>query len=178
MPRFKVGDTVWNAKCRWEQIQVVCPTCFGKKEVTLILGNDERVILPCDGCGKGYDGPKGYVTKYNYVVEPETVNITGIEIEIDGTKEVARYRNGSYSFDEADLSPTREEAYQRAHHKRLLLEEDQRTRADLIKKLTHKNFSWNANYHMRQAKDLRKQAEYHDEKAKLCKERAKNKGVE
>ncbi len=55
MPKFKVGDTVWVAKCRYEPVQKLCPTCFGKKEVTLILGNGDSVILPCNSdLGYGY----------------------------------------------------------------------------------------------------------------------------
>lgn len=57
----KVGDSVWYAKCGLEQVKRICPTCFGKLEVKLILGNGDGVILPCDGCGHGCDAPTGHI---------------------------------------------------------------------------------------------------------------------
>lgn len=175
MPKYSIGDTVWLAKCQHEQIKVQCPTCFGKLKVTLILGNGEHVILPCEGCEIGYDGPKGYVTEYDYVVEPEFVHISGIEIQVNADGEKARYRNGPYVYDETDLFSTKEEAFFRGKEQKRQLDEIQRKRADWLKKDVHKNFSWNANYHMRQAKEHLRQAEYHKEKAQLCKERVKGK---
>lgn len=174
MPRFVVGDRVWYAKCQWEPVTKTCPTCFGKKEVTLILGNGENVILPCGGCSPGYDPPQGYISEYEYVVKPEPITITGMSIEIDRNgKEQVRYNSGNCFFDDIDVFSTEEEARTKAEAKKKDLDEEQRTRAEHIKKNVHKSFSWNAHYHMREAKKHRESALYHDEKAQLCKERAK-----
>jgi len=145
MPKYSIGDTVWLAKCRHEQVQVQCPTCFGKLKVTLILGNGDHVVLPCRGCEKGYDGPMGYVIEYDYVVEPELVHISGIEIQVNADGENARYRNGPYVYDEAYLFSTREEAVVRGEDLKRRLDEEQRKRTDYLKKDVRKNFSWNAN---------------------------------
>ena len=173
MPQFAVGDKAWYAKCQWEPIRQICPTCFGKKEVTLILGNGESVLLPCGGCAHGYNLPTGYITEYDYVVKPEPIIITGMSIEIDGGKESVRYHSGSNSFDDTDIFSTEEEARTKAEAKKKELDEEQRTRAEHIKENVHKSFSWNANYHIREAKRHRKDALYHDEKAQICEERAK-----
>ena len=175
MPKFKVGDTVWYAKCGIESVQKICPTCFGKKEVILILGNDEWVVLPCKGCAPGYDSPRGYISEYEYVSGPEIVVISGITIEISHDKENVRYQGKNRIYDEKDIWATAEEARIVANEKKAQLDEDQITRAECIKKDVQKNFSWNAHYHIRHAKKDRESAEYHDKMAALCKKRIKEK---
>ena len=173
MPRFKVGDTVWFAKCNWESVQKICPICFGKKVVTLILGNEDHVILPCRGCAPGFESPKGYITEYEYVVGPEIVVISGMTVEMNYDKEVVSYRSCHGLYNDKDLYVTEEEARVRANEKKAQLDIDQTTRAEYIKKDVQKGFSWNAHYHMGHAKKDRESALRHDEQAKLCKERIK-----
>ncbi len=167
--KFKVGDTVWWAKCRWEVVNILCPTCFGKRQVTLILGNGDSVILPCKGCSPGYEPPSGYISEYDYVSDPEMVSITGMEIEVNGDKEKVRYRSSFNIYDEEELFTEHHEALDKSREKKLKLEEDQRTRAEYIKEDVHKSFSWNARYHIREAKSHREQAEYHGKMAVICK---------
>jgi len=173
MERLNVGDKIWFAKCAWEPVKRVCPTCYGKLEVKLILGNGDAVVLPCDGCSRGYMPPEGVIHEYEYVVEPMLVTVTGMDIDINGDKESIRYRGGGYIYDAKDLFLTEKEAGLAALTKKQKLDNDQKTRAENIKHNVHKKFSWNASYHMREAKRKREDAERHDEKAKLCKERQK-----
>lgn len=173
MPKFRVGDKVWWAKCRWENKQILCPTCFGKKEVKLILGNGDEVTLPCQGCAPGFEFPTGQISEYDYVSEPEQVYITGMDIEINGNKEKVRYRGTSYIYDEEDLFLDQLEALAESQEKKRKLDEEQLTRTEYIKKNVHKSFSWNARYHMREAKQLRSKAEYHDKMAIVCKSKSK-----
>lgn len=176
--KFSVGDTAWYAKCAHELIKKTCPTCFGKLEVTLILGDGDAVILPCEACGKGYEGPRGYIEEYAYVVEPIVFIITRMTINHDGSGNNIEYASGYNTYKDEDVFLTKEEALVRAKAKKERLDEEQRTRAECLKYNTNKNFSWNAAYHMREAKRLRSDALRHDEKAKRCKERSRNKGEE
>lgn len=171
MTKFSIGDTVWHATCQWGQIKCVCPTCFGKREVTLILGNDDHVLLPCGGCAPGYDPPTGYIHEYDFIVKPEVIVITGVSIEIDGDVECIRYRSGSFSFNASEIFATESSARVASEEKKKKLHEEQNIRAECIKKNVHKSFSWNAHYHMREAKRHRKDALYHDEKSILCERR-------
>lgn len=171
--KFNVGDTAWYSKCRWEPVRKQCPTCFGKKEVVLTLGNDEQVVLPCGGCSPGYTSPTGTISEYEYVVEPVEIRITGLDIEIDGDSESIRYKSDNFRYDDDDLFLTKEEAATRAGGKKAKLDEEQQTRAEYIKQNVHKSFSWNAHYYMREARECRAKALRYDEKAKLCKERVK-----
>ena len=173
MSKFKVGDKVWNASCRWEKIKQVCPTCFGKKEITLILGNDDRVIIPCKGCSLGYESPSGIVEEYDYIVEPKLVFIDGMSIEIEGDKEKVTYKGGCYWYYDENLFVNKEDAAKEAKKKRKTLFEEQSNKVEHIKKNVHKDFSWNASYHIRQANNARKDAARHDALAKICKKRSK-----
>jgi hypothetical protein len=173
MPKFKVGDSLWYAKCRQESVSKICPICYGKMEVTLILGNGDQVILPCEGCGHSYSGPTGRISEYEFVVAPEPVTITKVEVELSNTGETATYFSSFYVYDEKDLFETKAEAATRAQEKKQEYDKEQETRAECLKQNVRKSFSWNARYHMQEAKRNRKSAEYHEAKAVLCKARSK-----
>ena len=61
---YNVGDIVFYASNDSREERIPCPVCFGKLQVIVILGNGTEVLVDCGYCGKGYEGPKGYVTKY------------------------------------------------------------------------------------------------------------------
>jgi hypothetical protein len=175
--RFAIGDKAWLAQCQWAAVNKTCPTCHGKLAVTLVLGNGDEVALPCGGCSPGYGEPTGKITEYDYSVEPELVEITGMSIERDGEKETVEYKSGNSSFNRVfkdhSIFPTEGEARAKGAEMKAKLEEEQRTRAEAIKANVHKSFAWNAHYHMQEAESHRKAAAYHEGKARLCKERAK-----
>ena len=175
MKRYNVGDQVWWARCGTRQVTKTCPVCFGKLKVTLILGNDDTVILPCDYCGKGYEGPRGTVEEYEYLAEPEQTAIITVNTHESADGEKLEYHTvgGYYHDDGADLYNTREDAVAICTEivQRKTLEES--TRVESLKKHLNKNYSWNAGYHMRYAARYERDALYHKEKAVLCKARAK-----
>ena len=175
--KYKIGDTVYVANCGHRQIDIPCPVCFGKIRVTLILGNGESVSLPCDYCGKGFDGPRGYVSEYDYVAEAAARTITAANITLTDTGEKVEYRSGSsfsyYTLKEEDCYSTFEEASATAVAVKEKMIEEQNTRAEYIKEDIKKSFSWNAGYHLREAKRNRREIEYHERMAVICKERSK-----
>jgi len=172
MKKYKVGDKVWWAHCGNTLVKEPCPVCYGKKQVVLVLGNDDTVTLDCDYCGKGYEGPRGYVMEYRWVAEPELITITEVEIS-DSLEhgETIKYRTNYYSIKNCDIFDTREEALVRCEVIAKELAEQQSTRAEHIKANVKKTFSWNAGYHMRVVKRAQKDIEYHQAKAVLCKQR-------
>ncbi len=171
MTKFNIDDTVYLATCRNEEIKVPCPVCYGKLEVVLILGNDDKVTLSCDYCGKGYDGPKGYTREYKFIVAAKPVTITGVDSEKRADGEKIQYRSGCYVYAEDQLFIKEEDALEKAKEVKAANDEEQNTRAKYIKHNVNKSFSWNAGYHFRCAKREREQAEYHEKKAALCKAR-------
>lgn len=173
MKKYNVGDSVWFARYDMAQVEKLCPVCFGEKNVTLVLGNGDRVSLPCDYCGKGFDDPRGYIKEYEYISKAEHAIITKIQSETDTIGEERKYYFGGRSADVSDLFDSEEEALVRCAEKVKQQETEENTRAYRVKANHLKSYAWNAGYHLWAAKDHRKRAEYHEQKAILCKERAK-----
>jgi len=60
----QIGQTVYEASAwSYGDKLVPCPVCYGQLFATLILGNGEQVKVECDGCGIGYNGPRGVVNE-------------------------------------------------------------------------------------------------------------------
>lgn len=177
MTDYKVGDRPWYARFQpVTDVWVACPICFGKRQVTLILGNDDQVTLPCGYCAPGYDPPTGRVREYQAVAAAERVIITLVTITENDAGQQRRYQATGRCYDGEDLFDTEEEANARAQEKAGAWLSEQETREDYIKKSVRAKFSWNAGYWMGQAKKARADAEGYDRKAVLCKARAKEPG--
>ncbi|MDD5375761.1 hypothetical protein [Acidithiobacillus sp.] len=171
---LKVGDIFWSAHYGMSEVTKTCPVCYGKRCVTLILGNDDKIELPCDYCRRGYEEPRGTKTEYEFTsgAEQETVDEVRIEETSKGRKvEYLTFDHHVVREDEAYA--TKEEAEERC--KQLIAERmhDEATRAEHIKANQAKSYSWNAGYHMREAKREEESAARHRARAKLCKERTK-----
>jgi hypothetical protein len=178
MTQFKIGDTVWVAHFNTSHFErVPCSVCYGKKKVTLILGNGDSVELPCDYCAKGFDAPRGWEEDYQPKSAPEQITIHGIDIKVTSGGEKVTYWRGSSTchtlYTEDKVFATYEEAFAKGEELKAAWLEEQRTNAFWLKTDKKKNFAWNAGYHMRDVKHLEKQIEYHKEKAVLCKARSK-----
>ena len=178
MKKYNIGDTVWVANAGNKQITVPCPSCYGKKKVTLILGNDDHIILDCGYCSRGYETPSGTAIEYEYRADPISYKITGINIRIknNGEEEIEYhsgtdncYRNLSYD----KVFSTKEEALMHCAEIIEQKQKEENTRAEYLKKDKNKSYSWNAGYHIREAKNHKKQMEYHESKAIICKSKSK-----
>ena len=172
MNEIKIGDRVWIASFQSRKVQKECPVCFGNKEVTLRLGNGDEVLLDCDYCGHGFHDPTGYVTCYERTPEAEPVIVQRIASEVsEGGTTYRYYFNGSSYVENDAVYTSHEEALTAAHAKAAWEQKEDDERAYRIKAQVNKTFSWNAGYHLRQATECRRRAEYHDRKAVLCKAR-------
>lgn len=186
MAEFKVGDVAWAAHVGQTQVKKDCPICFGKREVTLILGNGESVLLPCQFCGVEFGVPRGFVMDYEFVAEPERVPVEEVLAKVTAQGTTYQYvcrryyfdeRNGggfsSRHYEESQLFATEAEARAEAEKQAAKHHQDQLTRGEYLKKDNAKSYSWNAGYHLRAAKQEEASAAYHRQKAAICKERAK-----
>jgi hypothetical protein len=132
----------------------------------VILGNGQAVETPCDYCNKGYDAPRGVVEEYELsALPPEARIVTGFEVRAD---EVRIYL-GCYVPKQDDCFATYDEAVAAgaaAVEKLRAHEAEQMVRS---KENATKSYSWHVGYHLRNAKEHRRQAEYHEARAKACK---------
>jgi hypothetical protein len=104
---WRLGDRPWLAHYGHEQVQKICPICYGNLKVTLTLGNGDTCIIECSACGLGYDGPRGYINEYEYVSNVEQLTITRIDKAIDATGEISKYHFYDRYADESDRDSRR-----------------------------------------------------------------------
>lgn len=170
--KFKIGDTVYVSKFGRREVKEKCPVCFGKLVVTLILGDDTPVELPCKYCGRGYDPPSGQVAEWRMDAGAEAVIIDQIRTAQTGAGEKVEYMVGNRSYYSIDVFSTEQEALDKSERSAAKHRQEQETRAEFIKEDTNKNYSWNAGYHRREAKKAAEKVEYHSRMAKICKAKA------
>lgn len=169
MQHYNIGDQVWHATYTSKPTQRPCPVCYGQKEVRLILGNGDEVLIPCDYCGHGMNDPTGYITEYEYTPNAEPFLIGSVTL----SKDSVEYRSGCNVLYPQDIFGTKEEALARAAAKGEQQRLDDETQAHRIKHNHYKTYAWNAGYHMRQVTDAKRRIAYHEKMARICKERSK-----
>jgi hypothetical protein len=169
---YKKGDVVWYASCGSEQVRVDCPVCFGKMNVTLILGNGEQVQTSCNYCGNGFDGPRGYITEYEYVAAPKQITVVGVNTRDEGDVTKVEYQiGGGYIVYPSDVFDTKEEAVLRCEAKATQNEKDtDETKMNCVKG-KKKSISWEVGYHRREIERLKKTMEWHEKKVSTLKEK-------
>mgnify|MGYP000626793629 CR=1 FL=1 len=164
VPRFGIGDFVWFACYAVATIEEPCPVCFGKKAVTLILGNGEGWIIPCDYCAKGYMEPRGTVSVSEigpqvrgYTIDRVSVSATAVEYQSD-----CQILDGDRTF------ATRDEAMAKATEIAAAENADRAKARDYAARHNAKGKPWSYGYHMREAKEARARAERHEAMARLA----------
>lgn len=164
MARFKIGDQVWVAKNRGIERWITCPDCFGKRYLTVTLGDDSQVTIDCAGCARGYEPPRGVISTHDYEATVLNVELTSVESELKEGVEVERYgHSGCYREDGENVFATEAEAMVRADvfAKERKAEEEARL---LRKEKETRTWAWNAHYHRSRIKDANKELVYHTAK--------------
>jgi hypothetical protein len=172
--KFQIGDWCWKPSVRAEKSEEPCPICFGRLEVTLILGNGDQIVTECRYCFVGFDGPFGVVPSNEYYVgEAQLKQITGIDTRRadDGELEYTYWFGGVGTS--GPVFKTAEEANEFA-----VMDAEQRRISWQERKLTEKHreyqsYSSNAGYFLERAEQARKDAERYEAKAKYMKSKAR-----
>lgn len=168
MKEYNINDTVWIAQCGQKEVRHDCPVCYGQRFVTLILGNEDEIRTPCDYCGNGYEGPKGYVMG---TAEPRQVTITKkTKIDSNGTVECS-YRSYDAYFNEA--YDTKEEAEAKTLQNIKDHEEDERKRIEWRKSSNHKSYSWHVGYSKKEIQRAKQTLDWHEKRVIFMGKRAK-----
>jgi hypothetical protein len=174
MKEFNVGDVVWWAKCGSSTMKEDCPVCFTKRKVVVILGNDEQVQVACDYCGKGFEGPRGFVQEqYKWHTEVRPVVIEAKSVSENGDGKKIEYRGDHYSLDDTNIFTTREEAETRAQE--LISKHEIEEAKTLATRKEHnvKSYAWHVGYHKRCASKARNDLAFHESKVVAMAKRAK-----
>ena len=166
-----LGTVVWIGRYSpYCEVTKTCPVCFGKLVVHVILGDGTDIETPCDYCGKGFNGPMGTVIENEPLAYADCGVITSVTVSNEGVV----YSTGEHGHCAAhEVFLTRAEAL--AFAEKTGAEERKRweATAEYLKDRNTKSYSWAVGYHLREAKRCRKEADRHEEKAKICKERSR-----
>ncbi len=158
---FAIGQQMWEPIYPPTQVKTKCPVCFGSLAVVVILGNGERVGVPCEACGISYDGPRGYIEEWEYQIGARPFVIASVQSMNGGDWVVVNDVGWTYSY--ANLCATEEDAIQRSReHIESLMErqaEGRRHRRASVKKA-----AWSIRYHRKQIADLERRLLWHRSK--------------
>ena len=164
-PPFQLGDTVYVVQgCRSVPVEKTCPVCFGKRCVTVILGNGELENILCEYCGNGYEGPRGYVVDHEPQSAVRQAIITGVSFTNHKWKFALDY--GHTGAGESELY--RDEASAEAARAKLMEEIKKEEASLLANRLNYSKtkLTWRVGYHRKRIRDLEREAEYH--RKQLC----------
>jgi hypothetical protein len=136
--------------------------CFGKRKVTVVLGNGVNVETECDHCKQGVEPPSGFSKTW----EPKSQIHFGVIKGIRDTSEGWRYDIGYESVQDHEVFTSREAAVPLME--RRLVEETERRAAferDNFVTATKKQL-WSAHYHRARIADAERTMAWH--KMRLC----------
>lgn len=159
---FAIGDTLYHPGRGSRQVTIPCPVCAGKLAIVVELGSGERVGVPCDGCGHGFEGPRGTITEWVWepAVRPFVIDEIVSFSQHDGwrvkdpTGDVCDFNDLFTSEFEAFAAST--EACRRQHESNM--QSRQHKRGNVQRQ------GWSIQYHRQQIKDLERQIAWHRSK--------------
>jgi len=163
-----IGDKVWVASRKSTQESIECPECFGKKYLTVILGDDSKVTIDCAGCSVGYDPSKGYILYHKLVHDVFFVAIVRVEI----TPGRVKYYFDDYIAGDDIVFDTKEEARVKA---KLLAEEWNKAELEKVhrKEKNNRTWSWHVHYYRKKIRDAEKDIECSQRTLNAAEEHAK-----
>ena len=168
-PKYNIGDVVWYARRETTTDKIMCPECFGKKVLTVILGDGSQVIIDCMGCAPGLENPRGYCTFYKQSSGVKEIIISGVEYNIIKTT----YQfDGCYSVNETELFDTKEGAEKKAVE---LAEEHNKEELDRIhrKEKNNKNWAWHVHYYRNKIRRALEDIEHAKARLNIAKKKLK-----
>lgn len=163
---FAIGQQMWEPVYPPQRVRVPCPVCFGKLAVVVELGNGERVGVPCEGCGIGFVGPRGFVEEWRYEASARPFVIASVESMSSRSESdwVVRSEDGTtYNF--ANLCATEAEAIGKAREAAEREMERQCDTRQHKRGAELKRAPWSVRYHRKEIANLERKLAWH--KAKI-----------
>lgn len=159
--KFNIGDDVFwvESHCHYQKT-IPCPMCFGKKFVTVILGDDSKVQTACGFCEREMEGSTGYATIWEPTAIIKSGQITGVS-----TKDGIKYEVNYNSLSEDEILTSQDAANAEYLFKlEEVKKQAQKWFNDSFVNCTKKQV-WSAGYHKRCIEQAERTIEWH--KAKL-----------
>lgn len=168
---FNIGDKAWLARYSNEPETVQCPDCFGRRFLTVILGDESRVTIECNACTRGLNYSTGRIKTWKYSARVEEITIDGMECR---KGEPTRYRYNSTSStsfiaDSENLFATKEAAERRAVELRDTADQEEKKNLERRKEYPRKSWAFNATYHRKCVAHAERDLEYHKSKLDVAK---------
>lgn len=158
---FELGKQYWCPKLHPIQDKVTCPICAGHLTVMVTLGDGQRVVVPCDACGLGYDGPRGWIREYSYEPQAERFIPSTVSSMSGGSWWLLSEAGESHAW--SDCYATEEEAMAESRKRMAeIAERNHQSRCHRKKALS--KTAWSIRYHREQIKDLERQIAWHQSK--------------
>ncbi len=158
---FAIGQTFWAPRTSSEKVVLPCPACKGERVVTVIYGGDEHVVIECEACGKGFNGPQGFIEEWQFTPAASKFVVAGLEsMHQDNWRLLS---TDGATMDLKDLCATEAEALavsvQKCADQR---EHDMRSRQHARTKA--RDGSWSIAYHRNHIADCQRQIDWHTAK--------------
>jgi hypothetical protein len=161
-----IGDKVYWVESHTHYGKTIpCPMCFGKRYVTIILGDGSETSSECGMCSHGLDRATGQSKTWDATAIIHSGVISGIS-----TREGCKYEVGYSSVYQHECFDSEEEARPTRDRKQKEAEEllDKWFKDSFIQ--CKKSQIWNAGYHRGQIKYHEQQIEWHKMRLGMCKE--------
>jgi hypothetical protein len=158
---YIVGQTYYRAQHQLEQVRVSCPICDGHKTVEVILGSGEHLIVPCEGCGLGFEEARGYIEQHEYRPCAVPFMVASIEGYSHGNWTILS-AGGDSSYGDRLYGEEREALA--ASQKQADEQKEQNARSYSQTKASAKKLTWSIPYHRECIKNMERRIEYHKRK--------------
>ena len=159
---FVIGQTYWLPRTVPQEITVLCPVCYGHKTITVTLGNGEHVAVECDGCGLGYEGPRGVVREYTYEANVRPFIIASVQSMHGDSWSVISTEGEQASWASLYLTEASAWDVSRAQLDKTVEENTRRWSTSNRKMLSR--VAWTVAYHEKCIRDLEQKIAYHRSK--------------
>lgn len=155
---FVIGQAMWAPAGVSEKVTLVCPICAGKRNVTVILGSGEQVCVPCEGCGIGYEGPRGVIEEWQHNPRAESFVIAEL-VSMHQDRWTVRSTSGA-EHELKDLFATEAEALEAATVRATEVHDRNMDQRGYKRKALNK-LAWAIRYHREKIAGYERQIGYH-----------------
>ena len=160
---FEIGKTYYLPQMNPYQVKVPCYVCNGKKVVTVTDGWGVSWDVQCEGCGLGFEGPRGFVNEYAYTPSVKEFTVYKVNsFHADGSWYLVSMQGDSSDWSSLRMTP--EEAEQDSAKRLREIETENHRRSATSKQTMLNKATWSLRYHRECLAKLDREREYHQAK--------------